>query len=54
MSKQLFYRYNIGSTMTVIFQERLRSHAGCPFETLRKHSYSPSLTTIQTSVYCIT
>jgi hypothetical protein len=32
--------------MSVIFQERLRGHAGYPFETLRKHSYSRSLTTI--------
>src|SRR5215510_1475746 len=54
MSKQLFYRYNIGSIMSVIFKERLRGHAGYPFETLHKHSYSPSLTKIQTPVRCIT
>jgi len=46
MRKQLFSRYNIGSIMSAIFQERLRGHAGYPFETLRKHSYSLSLTTI--------
>ena len=44
--KQLFSRYNMGSIMSVIFEERLWGHAGYPFETLRKHSYSRSLTTI--------
>jgi len=31
MRRQLFYCYNIGSIMSVIFQERLRGHAGYPF-----------------------
>jgi len=46
MPKHLFSRKNVESIMSVIFQERLRGHAGYPFETLRKHSYSRSLTTI--------
>jgi hypothetical protein len=46
MRKELFSRYNIESILSVIFQEKLRGHAGYPFETLRKYSYSRSLTTI--------
>jgi hypothetical protein len=46
MSKELLSRYNIGSVMSVFFQESLRGHAGYPFETIRKHSYLQSLTTI--------
>jgi hypothetical protein len=43
MRKQLFSHYNIGTIVSVIFQERLGVMWGYPSETLCEHSYSQSL-----------